>query len=201
MVNPIVKKHFLKYGLPASVLQSISDLVMGSHEENATEEEISETCKSYDSFAKSFQSEVDTRVTKARKEQTVGKEDSDDDDKDDKKDNPSSDPVKAMLEKLLTKVTALESENNAKTYNQKASQKLKELKMNDAEVNAAMYGRNFQNDNDVDEFVEKQGEFYGEILKTRVEADLGDGTKPPGSKGESSMESFKKDVEAFNKIN
>ena len=50
MVNPIVKKHFLKYGLPASVLQSISALVMGSLDENATEEEIIDSAKRYDDF-------------------------------------------------------------------------------------------------------------------------------------------------------
>ena len=52
MVNPIVKKHFLKYGLPASVLQSISNLVTGSLGENATDEEILESAKTYDDFAK-----------------------------------------------------------------------------------------------------------------------------------------------------
>lgn len=196
MVNPIVKKHFLKYGLPASVLQSISNLVTGSLEENATDDEIIEVAKTYEDFAKSFQSEVDSKIAKARKEQTV--EAVADEETKPKSENGSDDDTKSLIKQLLEKVSNLESDKINQSYQTKVTDRLKSIKMSDAEINAALYGRKFKSDEEVDDFVVKQEEFYADILKDRVEASIGNGGKPASSQGSSSLEALKQEISGFN---
>lgn len=198
MVNPIVKKHFLKYGLPASVLQSISALVMGSLDENATEEEIIDSAKTYDDFAKSFQSEVDSKVAKARKEQSVEEGNGSDDKNRTVSGNEGDDETKMLIKQLLQKVENLESDKINKSYQERVTERLKAIKMTDSEINATLYGRKFKSDEEVEDFVTKQEEFYAEILKSRTEQTIGNGGRPPVSQGASSKEALKQEIESFN---
>jgi len=73
MINPVVKKHFLKFGLSEKALQGLSDSVTGSLSENATDEEITAKCQELEPFAKTFQSEIDTRVNTALKKTNRGR--------------------------------------------------------------------------------------------------------------------------------
>lgn len=198
MVNPIVKKHFLKYGLPATVLQSISNLVMGSLDENATEEQIIESAKTYDDFAKSFQSEVDSKIAKARKEQSVEEGNGSDDKNRTVSGNEGDDETKTLIKQLLQKVENLESDKINKSYQERVTERLKAIKMTDSEINATLYGRKFKSDEEVEDFVTKQEEFYAEILKSRTEQTIGNGGRPPVSQGASSKEALKQEIESFN---
>lgn len=198
MVNPIVKKHFLKYGLPATVLQSISNLVMGSLDENATEEEIIDSAKTYDDFAKSFQSEVDSKIAKARKEQSVEEGNGSGGKAGSESGNEGEDETKTLIKQLLQKVSNLEADKINKSFTEKATYRLKSLKMTDAEINATLYGRKFSSDEELEDFVAKQEEFYSDILKTRTEQVIGNGGRPPVSQGSNSKEALKQEIESFN---
>lgn len=206
MINPLVKKHFLKYGLPASVLQSINGIISTSITDESTEDEVIEICKTYDAFAKSFQSEVDAKVAKARKESSKSKsQDDDDDEEEEEVEKPKSKSKPSKLEQMLAtvleKVDKLEKEKVSTSYQEKATTKLKDLKLTDSEIKALLHGRTFTTDEELDEFVEVQAQLFEEVSRERVALNLGNGNRPANGGGETSLESFKADLEAFNKAN
>lgn len=204
MINPTVKKFFLKNGLSAKALQALSDSVMGSLEENATEEEITDKCKLFEPLAKTFQSEADSRVQAALKKKEQGEGEDDDEGADDIKTEPKSkkvttDPLLAAIETLTKTVQGMQTEQVVKTNNQKVIEGLKELKMTEKEIESVMYGRSFEKEEDIEDFVTKQGEYYSEITQGRAEATAGDGYKPVTSVGNQTAAQKQADMESFNK--
>lgn len=206
MIHPLVKKHFLKYGLPMGVLQSINGMIEGSITDETTDDEVLEICKTYDTFAKSFQSEVDAKVAKAKKvvsSKNAGDDENEDEDEPENGKKPKSKVSKTdeLLMKLLEKVDRLEKEKVSGSLIDKATAKMKELKMTDSEIKALLHGRTFEDEEQLDSFIETQSELYEEVLKERVSLNLGGGNKPASARGEVSLESFKHDLEQFNKTN
>lgn len=200
MINPIVKKHFLKNGLSEKALQGLSDSITGSLGENATDEEITAQCVVFEPLAKTFQSEIDARVTAATKKKEQGGnsgEGANDEPK--SEEGKTTDPMLLAIQKLTETVQGLKTEKAVETNNQKVVAGLKALKMTDKEIDSVMLGRSFENDEGIEEFVTKQGEFYAEILQNRTEADAGEGYKPASSVGNQTEAQKKADVEAFNK--
>lgn len=202
----IVKKHFQKYGLSEKVLGEITSLIQNHFgEDEATEELVLEQLKIYEPMAKSFQSEIDSRVATARKERTTADDAAETEEEEGADTEPASgkkpkDTTRSMLEKLMQKIDNLEKGQSVKSNNETAVARLKELKMTDKEIEAAMYGRNFETADSVDEFVSKQSELYEEIVKDRVKGSAGEGFSPMSSGGHYSKASIAKDIEEFNKI-
>ena len=207
MIHPLVKKHFLKNGLPMGVLQSINGMIEKSITNDSTDDEVIEICKAYDAFAKSFQSEVDAKVAKAKKvASSKNAEDEEDEDEEEqpvqvKKPKSKTSKTDELLLKLIEKVERLENEKVSSSLIDKATAKMKELKMTDSEIKALLHGRTFEDEEQVNSFIETQSELYEEVLKERVSLNLGNGNKPASAKGEISLESFKQDLEQFNKTN
>lgn len=202
----IVKKHFLKYGLSEKTLGEITTLVQNSFgEDEATEETVLEQLKAYEPMAKAFQSEIDSRVANASKskDRTTAETTADDEEEDIDTGSASGkkpkDTTKSLLEKLITKIDNLERGQSVKSNNETAVAKLKELKMSDREIEAAMFGRNFETAEAVEDFVNKQSELYEEILKDRVKEQAGEGFSPMSNGGNYSKASVKNDIEEFNK--
>ncbi|AZA91135.1 Uncharacterised protein [Chryseobacterium nakagawai] len=207
MINPTVKKFFLKNGLSAKALQALSDSVMGSLEENATEEEITDKCKLFEPLAKTFQSEADSRVQAAlKKKEQEGNDDDEEEGAGDPEPKPgkspkkvTTDPLLAAIETLTKTVQGMQTEQVVKTNNQKVIEGLKELKMSEKEIESVMYGRSFEKEEDIEDFVTKQGEYYSEITQGRAEAAAGDGYKPVTSVGNQTAAQKQADMESFNK--
>lgn len=206
MINPTVKKFFLKNGLSIKALQALSDSVMGSLEENATEEEITDKCKLFEPLAKTFQSEADSRVQAALKKKEQEGNDEEEEGAGDPEPKPgkttkkvTNDPLLAAIETLTKTVQGMQTEQVVKTNNQKVIEGLKELKMTEKEIESVMYGRSFEKEEDIEEFVTKQGEYYSEITQGRAEANAGDGYKPVTSVGNQTQAQKTADMESFNK--
>lgn len=192
MINPTVKKFFLKNGLSAKALQVLSDSVMGTLEENATEEEITDKCKLFEPLAKTFQSEADSRVQAAlKKKEQVGN--------DDEEEEGAGDPLLAAIEALTKTVQGMQTEQVVKTNNQKVIEGLKELKMTEEEIDSVMYGRSFEKEEEIEDFVTKQGEYYSKITQGRAETAAGEGYKPVTSVGNQTAAQKQADMESFNK--
>ncbi|WP_394265185.1 hypothetical protein [Bergeyella zoohelcum] len=197
----IVKKHFLKFGFSNKVLGEISALVDFTENET-TEEEIIEQLKRYEPIAKSFQSELDTRLAKGRKTDTDSAANGEDEE-----DNTSAsgtktkDATNATLEKILERLDKIEKGAVVKTNNEKATTKLKELGFTDKEIESAMFERNFETEDSVEEFVKKQSEILEDILKERVRENAGNGLHPHSSGANYSKAAIEKDIEEFNKNN
>lgn len=209
MINPTVKKFFLKNGLSAKALQALSDSVMGSLEENATEEEITEKCKLFEPLAKTFQSEADSRVQAALKKKEQGGNDDSDEGADDDSEpsqptgkparKTNKDPLLTAIETLTKTVQGMQIAQAVKTNNEKVAEGLKALKMSDKEIESVMFGRSFEREEDIEEFITKQGELYAEIVQKRTEENAGDGYAPPSSAGSQTKAQKQADIEAFNK--
>ncbi|MSN81954.1 hypothetical protein D1Y73_02635 [Riemerella anatipestifer] len=192
----IIKKHFTKFGLSESTLGEITKLIEGSYTENSTAEEIIEQCKSYESLAKVLQSEIDTRVSsaveKVKKEQAPDKKSG--------ADKEAEPTIGEYLKQISERLDNIEKGQVVKSLNEKAVARLKELKMTDKEIEAAMFGRNFENEESLNEFVTKQTEIYEEIVKERVSNSAGNGFSPMSSSGNGVKNTaIKNDIEEFNK--
>ncbi|AQY21344.1 hypothetical protein [Riemerella anatipestifer] len=192
----IIKKHFTKFGLSESTLGEITKLIEGSYTENSTAEEIIEQCKSYESLAKVLQSEIDTRVSsaveKVKKEQAPDKKSG--------ADKEAEPTIGEYLKQISERLDNIEKGQVVKSLNEKAVTRLKELKMTDKEIEAAMFGRNFENEESLNEFVTKQTEIYEGIVKERVSNSAGNGFSPMSSSGNGvENTAIKNDIEEFNK--
>lgn len=201
MINPTVKKHFLKFGLSEKALQGLSDSVTGSLDENATDEEITAKCKELEPFAKTFQSEIDARVNTAlkKKEQTGDETGADDDDPEPAEKKKPKNSVMAKLEELTNEIKSLKSENAVKSNNEKVVERLKSIEgISDKEVESLMLGRKFENDEQIEDFVTKQSEIYSEIVQQRAESKAGNGYTPPNSNGSTSKAQMEAEIKAFN---
>ena len=200
MVNPTVKKYFNKIGFSAATLQVLSDMVTGSLGENATEDEINDKCKEMEPLTKSFQSELDSKVAAARKapEKKSGEEEPEG------KGNPAGtpstdDPTLQAIQKLQETVNQLQKEKLSGDFGATVKTKLKDdLKMTEKEIESVMYGRNFESEDQVTDFISKQEEFYADITKTRTEEKAGNGFIPMSSKGDVSKTAIENDIRAFN---
>ncbi|MBO4234084.1 hypothetical protein FO675_07180 [Riemerella anatipestifer] len=192
----IIKKHFTKFGLSESTLGEITKLIEGSYTENSTAEEIIEQCKSYESLAKVLQSEIDTRVNsaveKVKKEQAPDKKSG--------ADKEAEPTIGEYLKQISERLDNIEKGQVVKSLNEKAVARLKELKMTDKEIEAAMFERNFENEESLNAFVTKQTEIYEEIVKERVSNSAGNGFSPMSSSGNGvENTAIKNDIEEFNK--
>ncbi|MRM83370.1 hypothetical protein [Riemerella anatipestifer] len=192
----IIKKHFTKFGLSESTLGEITKLIEGSYTENSTAEEIIEQCKSYESLAKVLQSEIDTRVNsaveKVKKEQVPDKKSG--------ADKEAEPTIGEYLKQISERLDNIEKGQVVKSLNEKAVARLKELKMTDKEIEAAMFERNFENEESLNAFVTKQTEIYEEIVKERVSNSAGNGFSPMSSSGNGvENTAIKNDIEEFNK--
>ena len=200
MVNPTVKKYFNKIGFSANTLQVLSDMVTGSLGENATEDEINEKCKEMEPLAKSFQSEMDSKVAAARKgtEKKSGEEGTEG------LENPAGTPkqnsaLEESILKLQQTVENLQKERISGDLGAAVRTKLKEtLKMTDKEIESVMYGRTFENAEQVEEFVTKQEELYQDITKERIEHQAGSGFVPMISQGNVNKAAIENDIKEFN---
>lgn len=200
MINPIVKKHFQKNGLSERALQGLSDAITGSLGENATDEEITAQCVVFEPLAKTFQSEIDARVTAATKKKEQGGNSGEGAAEEPKpEEGKTTDPLLLAVQKLTETVQGLKTEKAIETNNQKVIAGLKALKMTEKEIDSVMLGRSFEKEEDIEEFVTKQGEFYAEITQNRTEENAGEGYKPVTSVGNQTTAQKTADIEAFNK--
>lgn len=199
-MNEIVKEHFKNYGLSKTVLKQLEGLVLATSGDDAEDDKIKEVCTNFDLLAKTMQSDIDARVTKARKEVEVEKPNTGGNPSPTEEPKSDLDKVLAQLTTMQTKLDNLEQEKTTSKFTSRAEQRLKEIKMNDAEIKSALYNRKFQTDDDLEEFVTKQEEFYADIVKERISNDTPTGEEPRG-KGSVSAKSFEKQLEEFNKKN
>lgn len=196
MVNPTVKKYFnQKMGFSEKALQGLSDMITGSLEDNATEDEINEKCKEFEPIARSFQSEIDRAKAAAMKSKSgeAGTEGS--------KDEESADETKGTdptLKALQDQVAQLMKEKTTESLNTKVKTKLKDLKLTEKEIDSLMFGRTFETEDQIEEFVTKQGEFYEDIVKDRTVEKAGTGFVPGASRGNVSKTSIENDIKEFN---
>lgn len=195
-MHEIVKSEYSKFGFSQSVLETISKMVTDEAGADATDEVIKEKLQNYEPLAKAFQSEIDARVSKAKtstQTKTTSTEQVE-------PKNEQGEDTPAWAKVLLQKVEALENEKLVSNFNTQAEERLKGIKMSDAEVKAVMFGREFKTNEEVENFITQQSEIFKEVLSTRVEEQLGGGNPPAQSQGATDLESFKKDLEEFNKI-
>jgi len=61
-----------------------------------------------------------------------------------------------------------------------------------------MLGRKFENDEQIEEFVNKQSELHSEIVQQRAESAAGAGYKPASPKGDLSKAQMDAEIKAFN---
>ena len=190
----IAKRTFQKYGLSEKVLSEIVALL--PEVEDATEETIIEQLQAYELIAKSFQSEIERRLASTKKKDNEPNPKNDEDEG--KSDNNNNDTIKLLL-KLNERLDKMEKGQISSTLNQSAIEKLKAIKMTDKEIEAVMFGRSFETEEAVEEFVTKQSEYFEEITATRLKDNAGGGFNPKGSQGEYSKKAMEQDVEEFNK--
>lgn len=200
-MNERVKNYFKNFGLPKSVLKSISDQVMTTVGDDAEDDAIAEECKKFDALAKSFQSSVDQRVTAALKNRKADTREEDESDTDDTPTpNDEIGQLTAMIKGLTKQVASLQSEKINETLTEKATAKLKEIKMTDSEIRGVLHGRTFDSVDAVESFVDAQAEIHAETLKDRKAQALGGGDQPPISGDtEGDLAAFKQNVAAFKK--
>ena len=85
--------------------------------------------------------------------------------------------------------------------NQSAMEKLKALKMTDKEIEAVMFGRSFETEEAVNDFIGKQSEIYEEILSSRHKENAGSGFNTmSGQGGTYKKEAMEQDIAEFNKV-
>lgn len=189
----IAKKHFRKYGLSENVLGEIVALL--PQDENATEETIIEQLQAYENIAKSFQAEAERRVKLTKDKYEAGKKESST-----KKENEEvENPTLAMLEKINSRLDAMEKGQISANLNKVAIDKLKALNLSDKEVEAVMFGRSFETSEAVEEFVAKQGEYFEEISAQRTKDNAGNGFVPQSGAGQYSQKEIEQDIKEFNK--
>ena len=169
-MNEHIKKFFEKYGLPSKVLQSINDRIMSSGED-LTEDQIRDKCKDYEVIAKSFQSEVDSRVTSALEKRTKEKDVDVDpvkklEDETSKKDEGSeTNLLLNAIKQLQSDIHALKSEKVETSLINSATDQLKQLGKNEIEIRGLLHGRKFNSTEELDSFMEFQKEIHSEIVK------------------------------------
>lgn len=195
----IAKKHFRKYGLSESVIKTIVALI--PDEEEATEETITEQLQAYEPLAKSFQAEAERRVSLAVKGLK-----SEPQEVEPKQPNPQEktepkDPVLEALGNITKRLEAMEKGQVSAGLNQSAMEKLKALKMTDKEIEAVMFGRSFETEEAVNDFIGKQSEIYEEILSARHKENAGNGFNTmSGQGGTYKKEAMEQDIAEFNKV-
>ena len=178
----IAKKHFRKYGLSESVIKTIVALI--PDEEEATEETITEQLQAYEPLAKSFQAEAERRVSLAVKGL---KPEPKEVEPTPKEEGEPKDPVLEALGNITKRLEAME--------------KLKALKMTDKEIEAVMFGRSFETEEAVNDFIGKQSEIYEEILSARHKENAGNGFNTmSGQGGTYKKEAMEQDIAEFNKV-
>ena len=201
MINPTVKKYFNKFGFSDAVLQVLSDSVVGSLGENPNEEEINGACGNFEGLAKAMQSESDAKVNAAKKGTPAAEE------KKGEEGNPAepgdpgetTDPVLKAIQDLAKKVEGMEKKDAHKTFNQKVIEGLKaNHSLSDKQIESIMLGRNFETEDQVNEFLEGQKGLQETIQQELVEKQAGNGYAPPGSKGDVTKASIENDIKSFN---
>lgn len=200
-MNKIVKDYFKNYGLPKAVLQSISDQISVSVGEEPTDEDLTAECEKYNLLAKSFQSEVDSRVTAGLAKRRAEGGDQDDDPvivpKETGGESNQFSKLEAMITGLASSITELKSEKVSSSLGETATNQLKGIKMTDSEIRGLLFGRKFKTEDEVSEFVEAQSEIHSETLKDRQKENLGNGTEPTRSMGKADAAQLAGDIEAF----
>ena len=170
----IAKKHFRKYGLSESVIKTIVALI--PDEEEATEETITEQLQAYEPLAK------ETEPTP-------------------KEEGEPKDRVLEALGNITKRLEAMEKGQISAGLNQSAMEKLKALKMTDKEIEAVMFGRSFETEEAVNDFIGKQSEIYEEILSSRHKENAGSGFNTmSGQGGTYKKEAMEQDIAEFNKV-
>ena len=204
-MNNVVKSHFQKYGLPKQTLESLESLILNSVEDKEDENKVKEACGKFDGLAKSYQKDWLNKLNEVKNTS----EDEDQGDSDEistepkKKDSNNNNEMKELLQKLYSKVEKLESDKIATSLNAKVSDRLKDLKLTDAEVNAVMYGRKFMNDEQVEDFLSKQEEYFADIVKDRVSESTASGQEMPGggeTGGSASIDAIVKNYKESNEL-
>lgn len=192
----IAKKHFRKYGLSESVIKTIVALI--PDEEEATEETITEQLQAYEPLAKSFQAEAERRVSLAVKGL---KPEPQEVEPTPKEEGEPKDPVLEALGNITKRLEAMEKGQISAGLNQSAMEKLKALKMTDKEIEAVMFGRSFETEEAVNDFIGKQSEIYEEILSSRHKENAGSGFNTmSGQSGTYKKEAMEQDIAEFNKV-
>ena len=192
----IAKKHFRKYGLSESVIKTIVALI--PDEEEATEETITEQLQAYEPLAKSFQAEAERRVSLAVKGL---KPELKEVEPNPKEEGEPEDPVLEALGNITKRLEAMEQGQVSAGLNQSAMEKLKALKMTDKEIEAVMFGRSFETEEAVNDFIGKQSEIYEEILSSRHKENAGSGFNTmSGQGGTYKKEAMEQDIAEFNKV-
>src|SRR5690554_2191194 len=106
-MNKIIKDYFRNYGLPKSVLKSINDQIIGGLGEEPSDDDLTQECEKYKDLARSFQSEVDARITAALAKR---KADANDRDQDSSGDSDDDTGVSSGDKNSIQQLTALISE-------------------------------------------------------------------------------------------
>lgn len=189
----IAKKYFRKYGFSEKVLGEIVALL--PNDENATEETILEQLQAYESIAQSFQNEIERRVSIIQKKY----EQPNPEPADPKTEAGANNETLNLLKEMNQRLNAMEKGQISATLNNTAVERLKALQMNEKEIEAVMYGRNFETSEAVDDFVEKQSEYYKDIIATRTKDNAGNGFRPQSGASEYTKADIEQDIAEFNK--
>ena len=184
----IIKKHFQKYGLSKEAQGEIFNLLAGSVSETTTEAEALELASKYEPIARVYQSDLDARVTQATEKVKKGLQ---------SKEEGDNNPVLLQVQELITKISDLEKKEVLKTNTQKVTAELKKLNLSEKEIEANIYGRTFETQEQIDEYITKQSELYADITKERLETLAGGGIVPL-SGGSSIASQVKNDIDKFN---
>lgn len=184
----IIKKHFQKYGLSKEAQGEIFNLLAGSVSETTTEAEAVELASKYEPMARVYQSDLDARVTQATEKVKKGLQ---------SKEEGDNNPVLLQVQELITKISDLEKKEVLKTNTQRVTAELKKLNLSEKEIEANIYGRTFETQEQIDEYITKQSELYADITKERLETLAGGGIVPL-SGGSSIASQVKNDIDKFN---
>lgn len=184
----IIKKHFQKYGLSKEAQGEIFNLLAGSVSETTTEAEAVELASKYEPIARVYQSDLDARVTQATEKVKKGLQ---------SKEEGDNSPVLLQVQELITKISDLEKKEVLKTNTQRVTAELKKLNLSEKEIEANIYGRTFETQEQIDEYITKQSELYADITKERLETLAGGGIVPL-SGGSSIASQVKNDIDKFN---
>ena len=106
-------------------------------------------------------------------------------------------PVLLQVQELITKISDLEKKEVLKTNTQRVTAELKKLNLSEKEIEANIYGRTFETQEQIDEYITKQSELYADITKERLETLAGGGIVPL-SGGSSIASQVKNDIDKFN---
>lgn len=206
-MNKIIKDYFRNYGLPKSVLQNINDQIVGGLGEEPSDDDLTQECEKYKGLAKSFQSEVDARITAALAKRKADINDRDQDSMDDTDDDTGINPddknpirqLTGLISELSKDIAALKNEKIASSLAEQATEKLKGIKMTGSEIKGLLFGRSFKSVEEVDDFVEAQATIHEDTLKERQSETFGDGNQPRRSMKESDVSDFKATIGQFKK--